>query len=101
MAPCRSPRPDAMLCVSFGSRPGASWRGVRPLEAPGFSRGRCHSHDSTEHMKRVLELANRLRQEGIECHLDRYVTMPPEGWPKWMERQIALADYVIVVCTET
>jgi len=25
------------------SRPGASWREVRPLEAPGFSRGRCHS----------------------------------------------------------
>src|SRR5258706_5131675 len=35
--PLNSPRYDAKLLVSICSRPGASWRGVRLLEAPGFS----------------------------------------------------------------
>ncbi len=60
-----------------------------------------YSHDSQEHKKRVLELANRLCREGIDCHIDQYEIAPPEGWPQWMEKQIAWADYVVVVCTET
>jgi len=39
MARLQFPRQDAILPVSFRSRPGASWRGVRPREASGFSRG--------------------------------------------------------------
>jgi hypothetical protein len=61
-----------------------------------------YSHDSAEHKKRVLELADRLRGDGIECMIDRYMSMPPEGWPRWMKRQILdWSDYVIVVCTRT
>jgi nucleoside-diphosphate-sugar epimerase len=37
--PLPSPQQNAMLLVSSCSRPGASWRGVRLLEAPGLSRG--------------------------------------------------------------
>jgi hypothetical protein len=37
--PVKSARHDALLPASYCSRPGASWRGVRLLEAPGFSRG--------------------------------------------------------------
>jgi hypothetical protein len=60
-----------------------------------------YSHDSEEHKQRVLALTRRLRGEGIDCRLDRFVRDPPEGWPKWMEREVEAADKVLVVCTET
>ena len=60
-----------------------------------------YSHDSPEHEDRVLEFANRLRRDGIDCTIDQYETAPMEGWPKWMDRQIAKSDFVILVCTET
>lgn len=60
-----------------------------------------YSHDSPEHADRVLELADRLRSEGIDCHLDQYETSPPEGWPRWMPNQVEAADFVLVICTET
>lgn len=60
-----------------------------------------YSHDSPEHMDRVLELSKRMRQEGIDCHIDQYEDSPPEGWPRWMTRQIEKADFVLVICTET
>src|ERR1044071_1020054 len=59
-----------------------------------------YTHDSSEHVDRVLELANRLRAGGVDCHLDQYETSPPEGWPRWTIRQIENADYVLAVFTE-
>jgi TIR domain len=49
----------------------------------------------------VLGLANRLRQDGIDALVDQYNPAPPQGWPKWMEREIQAADFVLLVCTET
>lgn len=60
-----------------------------------------YSHDSEEHAVRVLALADRLRTEGIEAILDQYEMSPPEGWPRWMDRQVRDADVVVMVCTET
>jgi hypothetical protein len=60
-----------------------------------------YSHDSPEHRDRVLELADRLRADGIDAMIDRYVQFPPEGWPDWCEAQIRKADFVLMVCTET
>jgi formylglycine-generating enzyme required for sulfatase activity len=59
-----------------------------------------YSHDSAEHRRRVLELSNRLREDGVDCHIDQYEVSPPEGWPRWMERRIQEADFVLIVCTE-
>lgn len=59
-----------------------------------------YSHDSEAHSLRVLELCNRLRAEGVDARIDRYVESPPEGWPVWMEREIEAADFVLIVCTE-
>lgn len=59
-----------------------------------------YSHDSENHKRGVLELANRLRSNGVECNLDQYELSPPEGWPRWMERQVRSADFVLVVCSE-
>jgi hypothetical protein len=60
-----------------------------------------YSHDSAEHAQHVLELANRLREDGIDCTIDQYVVVPAEGWPRWMDKQIRDSDFVLMVCTET
>jgi hypothetical protein len=60
-----------------------------------------YSHDTVEHQERVLSLADRLRADGIDAEFDQYNAAPPEGWPLWCERQIASADVVLMVCTET
>jgi hypothetical protein len=43
-----------------------------------------YSQDSVEHMEQVLQLSNRLRNDGIDCSIDQYEVSPPEGWPRWM-----------------
>jgi hypothetical protein len=61
-----------------------------------------YSHDSEEHKERVLELAQRLRADGLLSILDQFLNgHPAEGWPLWMERQIRCADFVLLVCTPT
>ncbi len=59
-----------------------------------------YSHDSPAHAERVLELANRLREEGLHTILDQYEENPAQGWPKWMDQNLAEADWVLAVCTE-
>jgi tetratricopeptide (TPR) repeat protein len=60
-----------------------------------------YSHDSAEHMDRVLALSNRLRQEGVDCRIDQYEQSPSEGWPQWCEKQVEQSGFVLVACTET
>ncbi len=60
-----------------------------------------YTHDSEAHAQDVLRLANRLREEGVDCDLDQYHMAPKEGWTRWMEGSIRAADFVLVVCTET
>jgi hypothetical protein len=60
-----------------------------------------YSHDSAEHLNAVLALADRLRQQGVDCWIDQYEWFPSEGWPQWCENQIEEARYVLVVCTKT
>ncbi len=59
-----------------------------------------YSHDSEEHQQNVLSLADRLRDEGIDCIIDQYEESPSEGWVRWAINQIEEADFVLVVCTE-
>jgi hypothetical protein len=60
-----------------------------------------YSHDSSDHVKAVLTLSNRLRSDGVDCVLDQYEACPPEGWPRWMDREINKAQFVLMICTET
>lgn len=60
-----------------------------------------YSWDSEEHLAAVLSLSDRLRGDGFDCVLDQYEVSPHEGWPRWMDRKIAEASLVLVVCTET
>jgi hypothetical protein len=59
-----------------------------------------YTQESIEHSERVLEFSNRLRSEGVDCVLDQYEVNPPEGWPRWMDKKIWRAKYVVVICTE-
>jgi tetratricopeptide (TPR) repeat protein len=60
-----------------------------------------YSHDSAEHLDRVLALSNRLRAEGVDCRIDQYEQSPAEGWPTWCQRQVEQSAFVLVACTET
>src|SRR6266487_4455743 len=60
-----------------------------------------YSHDSPEYADRVLALSDHLRTDGIDCILDQYEDSPPEGFPRWMDRQIRAADFVLMICTPT
>ena len=60
-----------------------------------------YSQESPAHMERCRELADRLRDDGVEASIDRYVPAPTAGWPRWMQQQITAAKFVILVCTPT
>ena len=60
-----------------------------------------YSHDSPEHQVRVLDLANQLRQWGVDTTIDQYDPSPDEGWPQWMTEQVEAADYILLICTQT
>lgn len=59
-----------------------------------------YSHDSPSHKQRVLELAQRLRKEGVDVWVDRFEDPPAEGWPRWMQQQLTNACFVLLICTE-
>ncbi len=59
-----------------------------------------YSHDSQAHKKWVLELATRLRKVGVDAALDQWDLGPGDDIPLFMERNLASADRVIMVCTE-
>jgi len=60
-----------------------------------------YSHDSPEHMQRVLELSNTLRKRGVDAEIDQYEESPPQGWPQWCEEQLRPEEsrFVLVICT--
>lgn len=60
-----------------------------------------YSHDSESHRSRVLSFCARLREDGINVISDHRVASPPEGWPRWMQGQIASSNFVLLVMTET
>ncbi|WP_244930840.1 SEFIR domain-containing protein [Nocardioides sp. W7] len=59
-----------------------------------------YTHDSDAHRQSVLDLADRLRREGLDVSIDRWVNGTPlQGWPAWMEDEVEAADFTLVVCT--
>ena len=48
----------------------------------------------------MLAFSNRLRSEGIDAVLDQYEEAPSEGWPRWTEKSINNANYVIVIASK-
>ncbi len=58
-----------------------------------------YTHEGQAHQDRCRDLADRLRADGVEAAIDQYVPAPAEGWPRWMQQQVATSDFVILVCT--
>ncbi len=61
-----------------------------------------YSHDSESHREVVLQLAQKLRSQGVNVVLDRYVNgAPSQGWPRWMLDELESSTHVLCVCTPT
>lgn len=60
-----------------------------------------YSWDDEKHKERVLVLAQRLRDDGIDAWIDRFTPFPAEGWSRWMREEIAHAQFVLCVVTKT
>lgn len=58
-----------------------------------------YSWDDAEHKVWVLELATRLRRDGVDVTLDQWHVAPGDQLADFMERAIRENDFVIVVCT--
>ncbi|MFM7000501.1 MAG: toll/interleukin-1 receptor domain-containing protein [Limnohabitans sp.] len=59
-----------------------------------------YSHDSQDHKKWVLELAIRLRNNGVDAILDQWDLKPGDDLPRFMEQGLMAADRVLMVCTD-
>ena len=47
----------------------------------------------------VKKFADKLKNDGIDVHLDQYDLTLGDRLPKFMEEQITSADYVLIICT--
>ena len=59
-----------------------------------------YSHDSQDHKKWVLDLATRLRNNGIDAILDQWDLKPGDDLPRFMEQGLIAADCVLMICTD-
>jgi hypothetical protein len=59
-----------------------------------------YSHDSQEHKKWVLELAIRLRNNGIDAILDQFELQPGADIPHFMETHLSSANKILMICTD-
>lgn len=59
-----------------------------------------YSHDSQEHKKWALELAIRLRNNGIDAIIDQFELKAGDDLPHFMETNLAKSDKIIMICTE-
>ena len=60
-----------------------------------------YTHDTPEHEAHMWDVSEQLRSDGVDCHIDQEEQSPIGGWPFWCSDQIAKANFVLVVCTET
>ena len=49
----------------------------------------------------MLELAQRLREDGVDCTIDRYIAAPAQGCGRrWVAEQIEQSDFVVCICSK-
>jgi hypothetical protein len=59
-----------------------------------------YSHDTQAHKKWVLELAQRLRNAGVDAILDQFRVGLGDDLGGFMEKSVAESDRIIMVCTD-
>lgn len=60
-----------------------------------------YAWEGEELAEKILGFSNALRANGVDAIIDQYEENPDMGWPIWMEKQIELSDFVLVVSTKT
>ncbi|HIF9099592.1 TPA: toll/interleukin-1 receptor domain-containing protein [Photobacterium damselae] len=60
-----------------------------------------YSHDDQSHKKWVLELAQRLRNSGVDAILDQFRLGLGDDLGGFMEKSVAESDRIIMICTDT
>ncbi|ELB1642093.1 toll/interleukin-1 receptor domain-containing protein [Vibrio alginolyticus] len=60
-----------------------------------------YSHDDQAHKKWVLELAQRLRNSGVDAILDQFRVGLGDDLGSFMEKSVSESDRIIMVCTDT
>ena len=58
-----------------------------------------YSWDSKAHKRWVLDLAIRLRQDGVDVTLDQWHAVPGDKLPYFMEKAVDSNDFVLIICT--
>jgi hypothetical protein len=58
------------------------------------------SYARAQYDAEILDLATRLRADGVPCALDRFEMRPPGGWSRWMTEKMTGTDIVLVVCSK-
>jgi hypothetical protein len=59
-----------------------------------------YSHDSEEHKAWVLNFASRLRVAGVDAVLDQWDLKPGKDITLFMEEQLSVCDFAILICTQ-
>lgn len=59
-----------------------------------------YSHDTLEHKKWVLDLAIRMRNNGIDAIIDQWELKPGDDLPHFMETHLSNSDLVLMICSE-
>ena len=58
-----------------------------------------YSWDSDQHRAWVQELAERLRDDGVDVKLDQWDLVPGDQLAEFMERGVREHDFVVIICT--
>jgi hypothetical protein len=59
-----------------------------------------YSHDSEDHKNWVLSLAKRLREDGVDAIIDRWDLKPGKDVPLFMEEQLGICDFALLICSD-
>ena len=60
-----------------------------------------YSHDTISHKKWVLELAIKLRNNGIDAIIDQWELKPGDDLPYFMESNLEKSDYILMICSDS
>lgn len=58
-----------------------------------------YSWDDDDHKAWVLELATRLRADGVDVFLDKWEAVPGDRLPQLMEKAVSDNEFVLIICT--
>jgi hypothetical protein len=88
--------------VDAKEKEAAQERAGRLTETPGKSTVFIsYSWDNDAHIGWVLELASRLKADGVRVLLDRFDLKFGHSTTRYMETSVTESDFVLVICTET